>query len=105
MPTYEYRCSNGHEFEQFQKMSDDPTESCPQCGADAERLLSSGAGLLFKGSGFYITDYRSTDYRSKATSDKESVSDSGTGAKKDGGSDSKSGPSSKGTAGTSDAGS
>ena len=58
MPTYEYRCANGHAFELFQRMSEDPVDTCPQCGAPAERLLSPGAGLLFKGSGFYITDYK-----------------------------------------------
>ena len=70
MPTYEYRCANGHAFEQFQKISDPPIEACPQCGATAERILSGGAGLLFKGSGFYITDYRSDTYRKAAESDK-----------------------------------
>jgi putative FmdB family regulatory protein len=69
MPTYEYRCSNGHEFEQFQRMSEEPLRTCTVCGAPAERLLSSGAGLLFKGSGFYITDYRSDSYRKAAEAD------------------------------------
>jgi putative FmdB family regulatory protein len=69
MPTYEYRCSNGHEFEQFQRMSEDPLRVCTVCGAPAERLLSSGAGLLFKGSGFYITDYRSDSYKKAADAD------------------------------------
>lgn len=60
MPTYEYRCGAcGHEFEVFQKMNDDPVRTCPECGEDeAERLISRGAGLVFKGSGFYATDYR-----------------------------------------------
>lgn len=66
MPTYEYRCPNGHEFELFQRMSDEPEATCPECGAAAERLLSAGGGLLFKGEGFYITDYRSADYKKKA---------------------------------------
>jgi putative FmdB family regulatory protein len=58
MPTYEYRCPAGHEFEQFQKMSESqPTLPCPVCGEAAERRVSGGAGLVFKGSGFYITDY------------------------------------------------
>lgn len=64
MPTYEYRCTScAHEFEKFQRMSEDPAAECPQCGGRAERRLSGGAGLLFKGSGFYITDYRSDSYK------------------------------------------
>jgi putative FmdB family regulatory protein len=70
MPTYEYRCSAGHRFEQFQRMSEPPIERCPTCGAPAERLLSAGAGLLFKGSGFYITDNRSDSYRKAAEAEK-----------------------------------
>lgn len=87
MPTYEYRCANGHTFEQFQKISDPPVEACPQCGATAERVLSGGAGLLFKGSGFYITDYRSDTYKKAAESDKggaSSSSEKGTDAAKGG---------------------
>ncbi len=57
MPTYEYRCANGHEFEVFQRISDKPRTKCPECGARATRMISGGAGLIFKGSGFYITDY------------------------------------------------
>ncbi|MEO8294293.1 MAG: zinc ribbon domain-containing protein [Gemmatimonadota bacterium] len=57
MPTYEYRCPDGHRFEKFQKMSDKPRTKCPECGKLAERMISGGAGLVFKGSGFYITDY------------------------------------------------
>ncbi|HSJ07619.1 MAG TPA: FmdB family zinc ribbon protein [Longimicrobiales bacterium] len=69
MPTYEYRCAAGHEFEQIQRMSEAPLRECPQCGAPAERLLSAGGGLLFKGSGFYITDYRSDSYRKAAAAE------------------------------------
>lgn len=60
MPTYEYECAAcGHRFEVFQRMSDDPVETCPECGEDeAERKISAGGGLVFKGSGFYATDYR-----------------------------------------------
>lgn len=57
MPTYEYRCPEGHEFELMQKMSDRPRAKCPVCGRPATRQISGGAGLIFKGSGFYITDY------------------------------------------------
>lgn len=70
MPTYEYRCPAGHEFEKFQRMSDDPTADCPECGAASERVLSGGAGLLFKGEGFYITDYRSEGYKKAAAKEK-----------------------------------
>jgi len=59
MPTYEYRCKEcEHEFEKFQSMMEDPVEVCPACGGRVKRLISSGAGLIFKGSGFYITDYK-----------------------------------------------
>ncbi|HET9776187.1 MAG TPA: FmdB family zinc ribbon protein [Gemmatimonadaceae bacterium] len=59
MPTYEFRCPNGHDFEKFYRsISAAPREvACPTCGVIAERQLSGGAGLVFKGSGFYITDY------------------------------------------------
>jgi putative FmdB family regulatory protein len=57
MPTYEYQCPEGHVFERFQKMSDKPGAKCPVCGKGATRKISGGAGLVFKGSGFYITDY------------------------------------------------
>jgi putative FmdB family regulatory protein len=57
MPTYEYLCPEGHEFELFQKMSDKPRAKCPSCGRMSSRKISGGAGLVFKGSGFYITDY------------------------------------------------
>jgi putative FmdB family regulatory protein len=57
MPTYEYQCPDGHLFEKFQKMSDKPGAKCPVCGKAAARKISGGAGLVFKGSGFYITDY------------------------------------------------
>lgn len=84
MPTYEYRCPNGHEFELFQRMSDEPVARCPVCEEQAERQLSAGAGLLFKGSGFYITDYRDSSYKKAAEKDSGSKSggsgDSGSGA-------------------------
>jgi putative FmdB family regulatory protein len=70
MPTYEYGCPDcGNQFEKFQKMSDIPEAACPACGAAAVRRLSGGAGLLFKGSGFYITDYRDSSYKKASESD------------------------------------
>jgi putative FmdB family regulatory protein len=71
MPTYEYRCpSCGNDFELFQKMSDEPVAACPKCDTPSQRRLSGGAGLLFKGSGFYITDYRGDSYKKAADADK-----------------------------------
>jgi len=59
MPTYEYECTHcGHKFEAFQKITDKYLEKCPKCGKKLRRLISSGAGIIFKGSGFYATDYK-----------------------------------------------
>jgi putative FmdB family regulatory protein len=84
MPTYEYRCpSCGNEFDKFQRMSDPPVAECPRCGASAERRISGGAGLVFKGSGFYITDYaRGGDYKKAAEADKGGSSTSSPAADK-----------------------
>ncbi|MGI9040606.1 MAG: FmdB family zinc ribbon protein [Gemmatimonadales bacterium] len=57
MPTYEYRCPAGHAFEKFQKMTEKPRAKCPTCGKAATRQISGGSGLVFRGTGFYITDY------------------------------------------------
>jgi putative FmdB family regulatory protein len=58
MPTYEYKCTScGIEFERFQKISDDPIKTCPECDGEVQRLISTGGGLVFKGPGFYATDY------------------------------------------------
>jgi putative FmdB family regulatory protein len=57
MPTYEYICPAGHDFEVFQRITEKPRAKCPTCGKSATRKISGGAGLVFKGSGFYITDY------------------------------------------------
>jgi putative FmdB family regulatory protein len=57
MPTYEYVCPEGHVFDKFQKISEKPGAKCPTCGKPAARKISGGAGLVFRGSGFYITDY------------------------------------------------
>jgi len=57
MPTYEYECKNcGHGFEVFQSMSDPPLKDCPECGKEVRRLIFGGTGVIFKGSGFYVTD-------------------------------------------------
>ena len=73
MPTYVYRCREcGHQFEHFEKMSSKRrSRKCPVCGGRGERLISGGAGFLFKGEGFYITDYRSEEYRSKHKAETE----------------------------------
>ena len=66
MPTYEYECEAcGHKFEAMQKFSDKPIKTCPQCNKRrVKRLISNGTGIIFKGSGFYITDHRSNSYKS-----------------------------------------
>ena len=70
MPTYEYECSKcAKRFDKFQSIKDPPLKKCPQCGGRVKRLLSTGGGLLFKGSGFYITDYRSEGYKKSAKAD------------------------------------
>ena len=99
MPTYEYACpSCGHRFDLFQKMSDEPGAECPECGAAAERQFSAGAGFLFKGDGFYITDYRSDSYKKAAQADSKAPSaDSGSSSSSDGGSSSSSSSSSSST--------
>ena len=70
MPTYDFRCPQGHEFEKFyRKISDAEAQTpCPTCGQSAERRVSGGAGLLFKGSGFYLTDYGKNAHRKPAGS-------------------------------------
>lgn len=66
MPTYEYRCAKCGDFEAFHGMKDPSLAACPTCRGPVTRLISKGGGLIFKGSGFYITDYRSADYKEKA---------------------------------------
>ena len=85
MPTYEYKCTAcGHAFEQFQSITAAPVKRCPQCGkAKVKRLVSIGAGVIFKGSGFYITDYRDASYKEKAKAESGSSAggdDSGSGS-------------------------
>ncbi|MCK5852373.1 zinc ribbon domain-containing protein [bacterium] len=62
MPTYDYECKNcQHAFEEFHSMSAKPVKKCPECGGKVIRLIGSGAGIIFKGSGFYETDYKKND--------------------------------------------
>jgi len=59
MPTYEYECKScKHSFEKFQSMSDEPIKVCPKCGKEVRKLFGSGSGVIFKGTGFYETDYK-----------------------------------------------
>ena len=75
MPTYEYKCLDcGIQFDRFQSITEDPIQECPECSGRTKRLIGAGAGLIFKGSGFYITDYRSEGYKESAKKDKESSS-------------------------------
>lgn len=76
MPTYDYRCLECEtEFEKFQGITEDPIDECPECNGKVKRLIGAGAGLIFKGSGFYITDYRSDGYKESAKKDKNTSSD------------------------------
>ncbi len=71
MPTYEYECTEcGYRFELFQSITAPPARECPKCGGRVRRLISPGAGFIFKGSGFYATDYRSEGYKREAEKEK-----------------------------------
>ena len=70
MPTYEYQCrSCAHRFDAFQSITAHPLTRCPHCRKKVDRLISAGAGFLFKGAGFYTTDYRSKPYQEAAKKD------------------------------------
>ena len=72
MPTYEYQCKQcGLRFERFQNIKEEPIRECPECSGDVKKLISAGAGIIFKGSGFYITDYRSEEYKNAEKKEKE----------------------------------
>ena len=96
MPTYEFRCPDGHVFDRFyRKISDSVSElPCPECGKIATRQLSGGAGLVFKGSGFYLTDYGKNAHRGGSGSSHASSSN----GKSESKSDSKSGDTTSGDA-------
>ncbi len=86
MPTYQYRCNEcSHEFSEFQSIMADPLSTCPKCGGVVRRLISGGAGFLFKGEGFYTTDYRSENYKKAEKADTESASSKSGGSKSDSG--------------------
>mgnify|MGYP000865800142 FL=1 len=65
MPTYDYSCAKCGKFEYFQKITEDPLTTCPKCGGEVRRLISKNVGIIFKGSGFYITDHRTLEYGKK----------------------------------------
>ena len=68
MPTYEYLCEScGYKFEKFQKMTDGPLKECPECGKVVKRLIGTGMGIIFKGKGFYATDYKNNNSSSDRT--------------------------------------
>jgi putative FmdB family regulatory protein len=98
MPTYEYVCGKcGHHFDKFQPISAKPLKQCPEelCTQNpwghgkVKRAITGGAGLIFKGSGFYITDYRSEKYKEAARKESNSATSSGSGTKSSGGGESK----------------
>lgn len=61
MPTYDYKCPKGHVFEEFQSINAEPEANCPTCGEKSSRIIGAGGGLMFKGTGFYITDYKNNN--------------------------------------------
>lgn len=99
MPTYDYECDAcGHAFELFQNISDAKKRKCPECEKlKLRRLIGTGAAVVFKGSGFYQTDYRSDSYRKAAEADKKSASSDGKSESADKKSEKKSGETKKPT--------
>ena len=76
MPTYEYKCIQCEEvFEFFQKITDEPIKTCPVCSGELNRLISGGMGVIFKGSGFYTTDYKNSSHKSYSAQDKKESSE------------------------------
>lgn len=85
MPTYEYECTHcKHHFERFQKMTDPSLKRCPKCRHKVNKVPGSGAGIIFRGSGFYQTDYRSEKYNSAARKEVAPAGESKTDAKPEG---------------------
>ncbi len=83
MPTYEYECGTCGTFEQFQRITEDPLSDCPRCGSAVRRLISSGTGIIFKGSGFYSTDSRASGKSEDGGNGKEASKADGESAGKD----------------------
>ena len=87
MPTYDYECKNcGYEFEYFQAMSEDPLDTCPECGGELRRLIGGGTGVIFKASGFYVTDNKKQTQKADGASGGNGSGDgsgNGTGEKKE----------------------
>lgn len=82
MPTYEYECTHcGYSFETFQKITDEPLKKCPKCDRKVRRLIGSGAGFIFKGAGFYATDYRKTGKSESAKPEAAACPNAGEGCK------------------------
>jgi putative FmdB family regulatory protein len=76
MPTYEYECVKcQHTFEEFQKITDKPLTSCPKCSGKLRRLITGGAGIIFKGSGFYVTDYKKPQLPQKHEEKKKNLTE------------------------------
>ena len=90
MPTYDYECTDcGYSFEYFQSMSDEPLKTCPKCGGKVRRLIGGGLGVIFKGSGFYVTDNRKTNSASSSPNKADSKSEKKESQKSEKNSDSK----------------
>lgn len=92
MPTYDYKCQScGYTFEHFQAMSDEPLKTCPECGGELKRLIGGGLGVIFKGSGFYVTDNRTGGSGGKRSTSTSSSESSRSGGANSSGSDTKTG--------------
>ena len=72
MPTYDYECEKCGKFELFQSMKDEPVKTCPKCGGNVHRLIGTGGGIIFKGPGFYQTDYKNKQKGGGSSKDKKS---------------------------------
>lgn len=74
MPTYEYKCENcGKEFEEFQSITAEAKANCPECGSEAKRIISLNSGIIFKGKGFYVNDYKAKNSGSSTPTNSDST--------------------------------